>query len=76
MRTPDVRIECLIAIKMHISISSQQNNLVYALWQEVPKLVYTFWTYKPVIWNFGGTPMEFLFLFLELLTFDIINCLS
>ncbi len=34
---------------MHICMSSQQKNLVYALWQEVPKLVYTFWTCKPVI---------------------------
>ncbi len=38
----------LIAIKMHICVSSQQKNLVYALWQKVPKLVYTFWTCKPV----------------------------
>ncbi len=28
----------------------EQKNLVYALWQEVPKLVYTFWTCKPVIY--------------------------
>ncbi len=32
----------LIAIKMHICLSSQQNNMVYALGQDVPKLVYTF----------------------------------
>ncbi len=38
----------LIAIKMHICMSSQQNDLVYPLWQEVPKLVYAFWTCKPV----------------------------
>ncbi len=37
------------AIKMHICMSSQQQNVVYALWQEVPKLVYTFWTCKPVL---------------------------
>ncbi len=30
-------------------MSSQQKNLVYALWQEVPKLVYAFWTCKPVV---------------------------
>ena len=29
-------------------MSSQQKNLVYALWQEVPKLVYAFWICKPV----------------------------
>ncbi len=34
--------------KMHICMSSQQKNLVYALWEEVPKLVYAFWTCKPV----------------------------
>ncbi len=34
---------------MHIFMSSQQRYLVYALWQEEPKLVYTFWTCKPVI---------------------------
>ncbi len=33
---------------MHICMSSQQKNLVYPLWQEVPKLVYIFWTCKPV----------------------------
>ncbi len=38
----------LIAFKMNICMSSQQKKLVYALWQEVPKLVYTFWTCKPV----------------------------
>ncbi len=38
----------LIAIKMHICMSSQQMNLVYTLWQEVPKLAYAFWTCKPV----------------------------
>ncbi len=26
-------------------------NLVYALWQEVPKLLYAFWTLQPVIWE-------------------------
>ena len=31
-------------------MSIQQKNLVYALWQEVPKLVYAFWTCKPVKW--------------------------
>ncbi len=30
-------------------MGSQQKNLVYALWQEVPKLVYVFWTCKPVV---------------------------
>ncbi len=34
---------------MHICMTSQQMNLVYALWQEVAKLVYAFWTCKPVI---------------------------
>ena len=29
-------------------MSSRQKNLVYALWQEVPKLVYAFWTCNPV----------------------------
>ncbi len=29
-------------------MSSQQWDLVYALGQEVPKLVYAFWTYKPL----------------------------
>ncbi len=38
-------------------MSSQQKNLVYALWQEVSKLEYTFWTYlsadtcKPVFYH-------------------------
>ncbi len=32
-----------------VCMSSQQKNLVYALWREVPKLVHTFWTRKPVI---------------------------
>ncbi len=32
-------------------MSSQQKNLVYALWQEVPKLVYAFWTCKPVVFS-------------------------
>ncbi len=31
-----------------ICMSSEQNNLVYALWQEVPKLVNAIWTCKPV----------------------------
>ena len=39
----------LIAVKMHICMSSQQKDLVYALGQDVPKLVYAFWTCKPVI---------------------------
>ncbi len=38
----------LIAAKMHICMSSQQKDLVYALGQDVPKLVYAFWTCKPV----------------------------
>ncbi len=29
-------------------MSSQQWDLVYALWQEIPKLVYAFWTLQPV----------------------------
>ena len=29
-------------------MSSQQKDLVYALGQDVPKLVYAFWTCKPV----------------------------
>ncbi len=33
---------------MHICMSGQQKNLVYALWQGVPKLVYPIWTCKPV----------------------------
>ncbi len=32
-------------------MNSQQRNLVYVLWQEVPKLVYAFWTCKPVVWS-------------------------
>ena len=32
----------LIAIKMHICMNSQQKSLVYALGQEVPKLVYMY----------------------------------
>ncbi len=32
-------------------MSSQQKNLVYALGQEVHKLVYVFWTRKPVVWK-------------------------
>ncbi len=39
----------LIAVKMHICMSSQQKDLVYALGQDVHKLVYAFWTCKPVI---------------------------
>ena len=35
-------------IAMNICMSSQQKTLVYALRQEVPKLVYAFWTCKPV----------------------------
>ncbi len=31
---------------------SQQKNMVYALWQEVPKLVYAFWTCNPVLLGF------------------------
>ena len=34
--------------QIQIVNNSQQKNLVYALWQEVPKLVYAFWTCKPV----------------------------
>ncbi len=30
--------------------STKELILVYALWQEVPKLVYAFWTCKPVFW--------------------------
>ena len=33
---------------LHICMSSQHKNLVYTFGQEVPKLVYTFWTCKPV----------------------------
>ncbi len=39
----------LIAIKMHIFMSSQQKTLVYALWHL--SLVYAFWTCKPVNWH-------------------------
>ncbi len=38
----------LILIQMHICASSQQWDLVYALWQEIPKLVYAFLTLQPV----------------------------
>ncbi len=41
----------LISIQMHICMSSQQWHLVYALWQEIPKLVYAFFTLQPVISN-------------------------
>ena len=34
-----------LCIEMYICMSGQQKNLVYALWQEVAKLVYAFWTY-------------------------------
>ena len=30
-------------------MSSKQKNLVYQLWQKVPKLLYAFWTCKPVV---------------------------
>ncbi len=36
---------------MHVCMSRQQKNLVHALWQEVPKLVYAFWICNPVIWS-------------------------
>ena len=41
----------IIAIKMHIHvcINSQQKNLVYAFWQEVPKLMYAFLMCQPVV---------------------------
>ncbi len=35
---------------LHICMSSQQWYLVYALWQDIPKLVYTFLTLQPVNW--------------------------
>ena len=31
--------------------ASNNGNLVYELWQEVPKLVHTFWTLQPVFWT-------------------------
>ncbi len=37
--------------RQYICMSSQQKKLVYALWQGVPKLVYAFWTCKPVRWT-------------------------
>ncbi len=38
-----------IAIKMNIYAWASNNwNLVHGLWQEVPKLVYAFWTLQPV----------------------------
>ncbi len=39
---------------MDICVSSQQKNLVYTLRQEVPKLMYAFWTCKPVFWVLMG----------------------
>ena len=44
----------LIAIKMPICMRSQHKNLIYALWQEVPKLLYAFWTCHPVYWVQGS----------------------
>ena len=45
MHTPDVRMECLIAIlKQNAYI--EYNNMICI--EEVPKLVYAFWTCKPV----------------------------
>ncbi len=38
----------LITIEMHTCISRQQQDLVYTLGEEVPKLVYTFLMCKPV----------------------------
>ncbi len=36
---------------MHICMRGQQWDLVYALWQEIPKLVYAFWTLQPVVYH-------------------------
>ncbi len=45
IRTPVYALDP-IAIKMNICMRIR--NLVYTLWQEVPKLVYAFWTLQPV----------------------------
>ncbi len=37
------------ASEMHTCMSGQQWNLVYSLEREVPKLMYAFWTCKPVL---------------------------
>ncbi len=64
---------------MHVCISGQQKNLVYALGQEVPKLMYTFWTWKPVIRQGGlkektnTCKLRFVFLLLFLQTFGCIR---
>ena len=43
----------LIAMEMQYAWASNNWNLVYALWQEVLKLVHAFWTLQPVIrWEF------------------------
>ncbi len=47
MHTP-VYAVWLIAMEMHNTWASNNWNLVYALWQEVPKRVYTFKTLQPV----------------------------
>ncbi len=39
----------LISIEMHTCLSRQQQDLVYPLGEEVPKLVYAFLMCKPVI---------------------------
>ena len=50
----------LISIQMHICMSSQQWDLVYALWQEIPKLVYAFLALQPVVQckRFLSQPVE------------------
>ena len=51
----------LISIQMHMCMSSQQWDLVYALWQDRPKLVYASWTLQPVIklWIVQSSFMQF-----------------
>ena len=38
--------------------NSQQWNLVNALWLEIPKLVYAFWTLQPVEWVTLATELK------------------
>ncbi len=44
----NVFILYLIVQGVYEMCSQPQCDLVYALWQEIPKLVYAFWTLQPV----------------------------
>ncbi len=55
-------VQCMYAfvLEMHTGMSRQQWDLVYALGQEVPKLVYAFWMCKPVCLMAQNFPLGFL----------------